>query len=71
MTVDELKEALTKEKLACYDYLRSMSRITREDLDNAGYKGLSKAETIKMILDAHVAKIELMVRKWEKENPDG
>lgn len=69
-SLTKLKDELREEKLVCFNYLRTLSRLTREELDNAGYRGRSNAEAIKMSLDQVVEEIELKVRRWEKANPD-
>lgn len=65
-----LKEELKQDKLRTFEYLRSVSRLSREDLDNAGYRGKSNAEAVKSILDSECDIIEKKVRAWEKANPD-
>lgn len=70
MTIDELKAAIKQKKADSFDYLRELSRLERRDLDNAGYKGHTNAEAIKINLDHASKEIEQMIRKWEKDNPD-
>lgn len=68
--LDKLKEQIKEEKLSTFDFLWDLARLERKDLDNAGYRGKSAAEAVKMALEDSAKKIEKMVVAWEKAHPD-
>ena len=66
----QLKKDIEKIKVDCFNFLRDLSRLSREHLDNAGYKGKTNAEAMQMAFDRSAIEVEQKIRKWEKENPD-
>jgi hypothetical protein len=64
-----LKADLQEDKLSCYEQMRHLSRASAQDLHNSGYRNMTQAEAVLMVLRTTMDKIEKKIRKFEKDFP--
>jgi hypothetical protein len=57
-------------KVKCFDYLKSLNRLNRNQLDMAGYKGKSNAEAMQMSFKRCENEIEQVQKEYVRKYPD-
>lgn len=70
MTSEELKTQIIKDKLTAWEQFRYLGIADEAQLAAAGYRGKTQAQAVLLAFTAACTRIETMIRKWEKANPD-
>jgi hypothetical protein len=66
----ELHVKMQEIKNQCYDYLRSLDRADRAELDISGYRGKSNAEAMQMAYKSYALRIEKLQKEYFRKYPD-
>lgn len=66
----DLREAVGRVKIACYDHLRHVERYDARDLETSGYRGKTNAEAMQMIFQKYQKDIDKLKKEFLKKWPD-